>query len=146
MSALLQEDEEKKSSVSEVTQLIIGHELYEPLDKTEDFGKRQEIQKKLKEKIDQASDIFTDKPNIGETLRERVLKRGQAGRWLTFGAVVTSVEHVTQAGGKDDYCLLYYDAQRNTLFIAKEIFFELDVDLIAEFLFLELSDGTLTKP
>jgi hypothetical protein len=42
--------------------------------------------------------------------------------------------------------LLYYDAQRNTLFIAKEIFFELDVDLIAEFLFLELSDGTLTKP
>jgi len=122
------------SPATEMVQQIISNGLYEPLDGKRESRLRGKIIEKLQRKLDS-----------NDTLRQKVLQPVQSRNWAVFEGVVASVKNATQKGGKDDYCLVYYDKDRKTLFIAREVLFGFPLDLAVELLFRELSKNELSS-
>lgn len=123
---------------SQTFQKILDYELHEPLDDKQQ-ERRLQVLEKVNNKIEQ---IKTDYPNKKSQLEKRVLTPCFSD-WRLFSAVVSSVKHFTQKGGEDDYLLLSYEENKKTLYIAREMFLGLSLDLVTEFLFRELSQDKI---
>ncbi len=120
-------------------QKILDYELHEPLSKSEQ-EKRLEVLGRIDNKIENAKTRYSNKPNIRKTLEQEIFIPCFSD-WRLFSAIVSSVKHVTQPFGEDDYLLLSYKRDKKTLYIAREMFHGLSLEQTAEFLYTELNQS-----
>ena len=118
---------------------ILDYELHEPLSKSEQ-EKRLEILSRINKRVEDAKIQYSNKPDTKKTLEQEIFIPCFSD-WRLFSAVISSVEHITQSFGENDYLLLSYQKNKKTTYIAREMFLGLSLEQTTDFLFTELNQS-----
>lgn len=135
------EKTETKMTARQIFEETLKYELYNPIN-SEQQKRKQQVLKDLNSRIEGLDIQYNG--SLKSQLETEVLVPCSFD-WRLFSAVINSAKNITQKNGEDDYVLLSFEPQEKILYVAREMFLGLPLELVEDFIFSELKPGLISK-